>query len=231
MSDEKGKGAASGEGSLSEEQLLKNLATMEGEEEEELDEDGKKKEKKVPAEKSVATARLSKSASEVIRERGSGDLRKALDVSGVLNEVVALMGAHTDEALETLQKSINASAQRDLKVITVLEKLHKSVGDLAERLENFGKAPAGKPAAERSAGKVEVIPLRKSAGGADGGGEQTPVTRQQVISTLERLAKNAQGPDRDQLIRSTIKFESSGQISNADLVMVQEELKKSVRAA
>lgn len=213
---------------ISEEELTKSLQKLEGK----AEEAGEAK-KEPPT---VAVGGLAKSAKQAIDENGSEELKKSLDVSSVFGEAVAIIGAHVDSSLETLQKSINHSAQRDLAILGAFESLQNQVTELKKSIDEFGKNPAGAAKATTAAdGTVKV--LEKSATGANGqggeGGEGGAATgtpsRKDVLAVMETLAKSATPGSADQKrwIDAAIKFESTGQASNADLLAVNKELKKS----
>lgn len=204
---------------VTEEDLLKSLSDLEGKKDE------KKEEKKEPV---IETAALKKSATDALAEGASEELKKSLDVSDTLKEITNLLGAHVDSSLETLQKSIQAGAERDLKMITVLTELKKSIDANTAAIEKFGETPAGKPAAVKTpAGGATVEVLKKSTTGGEGG-EQQPakIGKKDVLTVMESLVKSCTkgSGEEKRWIDATIKFESSGQISNADLVEVQKKL-------
>ena len=148
------------EGAVTEDELLKSLTALEG----------KKPEEEKPAvDAKVETAKLEKSAADKIAEEASDELKKALDVSSALSEITSLIGAHVDDSLQTLQKSIQATADRDQKFVAVLEGFAKSLADFGEQIAAFGGTPAKKPEAKVDAGKVEV--LKKSVDTGEGEGE------------------------------------------------------------
>jgi len=220
MGEETKTAAAKGDesGKVTEDELLKSLTDLEGK---------KPDEKKTPEELKVETAALEKSAADKIKADASEELKKSLDVSSALSEITSLLGAHVDDSLEALQKSVDASAQRDLKFVAILEGFQKSIGELAEKIAEFGGQPAKKPAAVVDDGKVEV--LKKSVDGEEldeSGKPKGEITRVAVLSTMERLAKSADigSEDNHRWTSAAVKFESTGQISNKDLLHIRSEL-------
>jgi len=211
-----------GDGKVTEDDLLKSLSDLEGK---------KPDEKKPEGDKKVEAALLEKSTAETIKDGASEALKKALDVSAALSEITSLIGAHVDDSLETLQKSIQASADRDQKFIAILENFQKSITELGEKIAEFGGTPAKKPSAKNDAGKTEV--LQKSVEGGEGeGGEgagagKSDFTRVQVLGTMERLSKSAKmgSVEQNRWQSAAIKFESTGQINNKDLLEIRTELK------
>jgi len=206
-------------GTVTEDDLLKSLTDLEGKK---PDED-----KKPEADPKVETAALEKNAADAIKDGASDDLKKSLDVSSALSEITSLLGAHVDDSLEALQKSVDATAQRDLKFVAILEGFQKSIGELAEKIAEFGGQPAKKPSAKVDDGKVEV--LKKSIegdGSGDGDDKAGNITRIQVLGTMERLAKSADigSDDNQRWTNAAVKFESTGQISNKDLLEIRSEL-------
>lgn len=202
-------------GTVTEDDLLKSLTELEG----------KKPEEKEPEAKSpVETAALEKSAADKVKEEASEDLKKALDVSSALSEITSLLGAHMDDGLESLQKSVAAAAERDVKIIAVLEKFQKGLEDLGEKIAEFGGQPAKKPETKVTTDAKDV--LEKSTDGGDKD-EKSQISRPAVLSTMERLAKSCEDQeDQRRWINAAVTFESTGQISNKDLLEIQGELAK-----
>jgi len=220
MGEETKTAAAKGDesGKVTEDELLKSLTDLEGK---------KPDEKKTPEELKVETAALEKSAADKIKEGASEELKKSLDVSSALSEITSLLGAHVDDSLEALQKSVEASAQRDLKFVAILEGFQKSISELAEKIAEFGGTPAKKPAAVTDTGKVEVLKKSIEGEGSEGTDEEKgQITRLQVLGTMERLAKSADigSEENGRWTSAAVKFESTGQISNKDLLHIRSEL-------
>ena len=209
------------EGAVTEDDLLKSLIDLEGK---------KPEDTKSAAEKKVEIAALEKTAADKIKDDGSDELKKALDVSSALAEITSLLGAHVDDSLQTLEKSLQASADRDSKFVAVLESFQKSIAELSERIAEFGGQPAKKPEVKIDAGKTEVLLKSVPAGEENKGGEDEGgnITRIQVLGTMERLAKSADAGsiDSDRWISAAVKFESTGQINNKDLLEIRSELSK-----
>lgn len=207
------------EGAVTEDDLLKSLIDLEGK---------KPEEKKSAAETKVEIAALEKTAADKIKEEGSEELKKALDVSSALSEITSLLGAHVDDSLQTLQKSLQASADRDQKFVAVLESFQKSIAELSEKIAAFGGQPEKKPAVKVDAGKTEVLKKSIDSDGAKVPGEEGNITRIQVLGTMERLAKSTDAgtEDSNRWINAAVKFESTGQINNKDLLEIRSELAK-----
>lgn len=204
------------DGAVTEEDLLKSLSDLEG----------KKPEEKEPeAQAPVETASLEKSAADKVKEEGSDELKKALDVSSALSEITSLLGAHMDDGLESLQKSVAAGAERDVKIIAVLEKFQKSIDELSEKIAEFGGQPAKKPESKtETTPKTEILEKSTETGDA---GEVPSFNRKAVLGTMERLAKSTENQDdRQRWVNAAVMFESTGQISNQDLLEVKGELAK-----
>lgn len=199
-------------GTITEESLVKSLAELEG--------------KVVTTEPAttapvVEVAPLAKKAGDTLSELGSENLKKALDVSEVLDEAVALMGVHVDRSLEQMQKSIALAAQRDLGILGVLTALKKSIDDNTETVKKLLDAPAA-PAGTRpvvtDAGQV----LTKSVV-TEPIAASTPATaadlKKSILDGLETLVKSANVTSSEgaRLSSALVKFESTGQISDADM--------------
>lgn len=192
---------------ITEEALQKSLAELEG-----------KVELPVPpAEPKVAIEPLEKTAAQSVAENGSEEMRKALDVSTILREHVGLVGIHVDQALEAMHKSLQGAAERDFAIIRVLEKQNVTIEELRKTVAEFGKQPTA-PAAMRQPQAVVVDVLKKAAGAQPDG--EKKVSRASLIAGLEKLAKSA-APGSSEFNRwalVTAKFESTGQISDRDLL-------------
>lgn len=169
----------------------------------------------------VKTAVLEKSAADTVREGASKPLQKAMDVSDVLDEVVALLGTHVDRSLSALAKSVQEGAQRDLGVIRVLEGLKKSIDDNTAAV----KALMDQPAASASAHPITVDGKQVLQKSSDGKQHEAPVQRdpnqirKAVGDGLTKLIKAADGNPSEmaRLTKALVKFESAGQISDADV--------------
>lgn len=189
---------------ITEEDLQKSLATLEG----------KKEEVEAPKEPVVAIEPLQKTAAQTVADHGSEEMRKALDVSSILREHVGLMGIHVDASLEALHKSLQGAAERDFAIIRVIEKQNETIESLRKTIEEYGKQPTA-PASDRKVNTPPVDVLKKTADGS------TPkVSKVQIMTGLEKLAKAAGSgtPDFERWARATAKFESTGQISDVDLL-------------
>ena len=206
-------------GKVTEDDLLKSLTDLEGK---------KPEDKKSAADKKVEIAALEKTAADKIKEDASEELKKALDVSSALAEITSLLGAHVDDSLQTLEKSLQASAERDQKFVAVLESFQKSIAELSEKIAEYGGQPAKKPAAKTDTGKTEVLQKSVDGDGEKPPGEEGNITRVQVLGTMERLAKSTDAgtEDSNRWINAAVKFESTGQINNKDLLEIRSELAK-----
>lgn len=168
----------------------------------------------------VAVETLQKSASDTLTDMASPNLRKAIDVSEVLEESIALMGVHVDRSLEALQKSIQGSAERDFAIVRVLGDLRKSIDANSEAIAKLLDQP-GAPASTRPVTVDNGQVLTKSTTTSP---VATPTKdhkdiRQGVLNGLERLVKSAtaNGSEGARLSAALIKFESTGVISDADM--------------
>lgn len=205
---------------LTEEDLMKSLAALEG----------KTEDKAKAQEPTVTTAALAKTAADTVKEGATEELKKALDVSGALSEFVALIGAHTDESLETLQKSINEAANRDLKMIAILADLKKSIDANTEAIKAFGQTTGDKPKTATDAGTTEVLKKNTGAGAINGGQKEDTegVKPADVVAVMSNLAKSATTPeDRQRWVNATVTYEATHQIKKADGLVVAAELRKS----
>lgn len=195
---------------VSEEDLLKSLTDLET--------------KAKPAAESggelVQVGSLKKSASDTLGELASENLRKAIDVSEVLDEAIALMGVHVDRSLESLQKSIQAGAERDHAIVRVLGDLKKSIDANTEAMAALLDTPAA-PAAMRPvttpAGQVLMKSTTSPAPQAQATKDPKQI-RDGVLAGLERLVKSTTNSgEASRLSSALIKFETTGTISDADM--------------
>lgn len=173
----------------------------------------------------VETAALKKTAADTLKEGASESLTKALDVSESLSEITKLMGSHVDTALETLEKSISNSAERDLAMVRVLADMHKSIGDLTTQVATFGNNAAA-PVSQMGTTPAPVTQadiLTKSTDTQLPAAPDPAVLRKQISAGLEHMAKSAEknSPESNRLINAAVKFESTGQIEPLLLREVQ----------
>jgi hypothetical protein len=194
---------------ITEDQLLKSITELEAK--------AAETPVKEAPEPKVEEAVLTKSI-DSIRENASAATRRALDVSDVLTDIVGLMAQHNDTALGSMQKSINAAADRDLAMVRVLTDLKKSVDSLKEEVKKYGEAPN----VPRLPGKEEV--LNKSLGEAP---KVDPrVAKRQIAQGLEILTKSVKpdDPKCSEYASAAVKFETTGQISDTMLGLAQRAL-------
>lgn len=206
-------GAANAAGAVTEEDLLKSIKDLEAKAEETP---------AAKAEPEVKTTELAKNAAAAVKDGASEELKKSLDVSTALTEIVGLIGAHVDSSLEALQKSVQGSAERDLAFVRVITDLKKSVDDLAAQVKAFGEQP-GTPASKQAPAATTEV-LNKSAGNGGQKQEVDPAkVRREISNGLERLAKSATAgsPEADRYIKAAIQFESTGKIDDGMLAEVK----------
>lgn len=209
-----------GKVTVTEDDLVKSLATLEG----------KVVAPEAVAAPVVAVQPLQKTAGETVDELGSANLKKALDVSEVLDEAIALMGVHVDRSLESMQKSLESAAQRDLSIVGILTALKKSIDDNTEtvkQLLDMPSNPAGTRPVVTDAGQVlnkstQAVsePAATAASAVD--------LKKSILSGLETLVKSATVTSSEgaRLSSALIKFESTGQISDADMSAALQAQKK-----
>lgn len=194
---------------ITEEELLKSLKDLEEKATEAVQEEQTA---------TLAASTLAKSM-DSIRENASASTRRALDVSDVLTDIVGLMAQHNDTALSSMQKSVNAAAERDLAVVRVLGDLKKSVDDLKGEVKKYGEAPN----IPRMPRREEV--LNKSIGQKTE--EADPrLAKRQIAQGLELLTKSVKpdDPKCSEYAGAAIKFETTGQISDNMLRLAQRAL-------
>jgi hypothetical protein len=172
---------------------------------------------KTPKPPSVAQVALAKSTTDAILEEAAPETRRALDVSDVLTDLVGLLGKYNDDALGTMQKSINAGAERDLAMVKVLGDLKKSVDDMGKKLEKFG----GEPRQARSATAEDLLHKAAPVQRID-----PTTTRRSIVQGLEHLVKSlpSSDPRVGEFIQAAIKFESTGQIEDRHIQAAQKAL-------
>lgn len=168
---------------------------------------------------------------KTVKEKGSEDLTKALDVSGVLAEVVDLVGQHVDHALTELAKTVKAQAEFHQSAVGAIAGFGGQLAELAKTIREFGDKASASPKSQ----------LAKSAEGdkvLQPAGDQPEVseaelrkrTRAGVISSLEDLAKSAQKAgdreDADRFTSALVKFETTGQIADRDLADAMRHMKQ-----
>jgi PPE-repeat protein len=204
-------------GTVSEEDLLKSLKALET----------PKETTGEAAAPKVVTEALTKTAGEVVKEQAkTEDLKKALEEGGALSEFASLIGLHVDTSLGTLAKSVQAGAERDLAMISVMTSMKKSLDAMNERIEQFGNAPGGKPTSQTATKETPtttVKVLEKTAGGGSTT-EQDPEkkrlqVRGQIKGGLETLAKSLPvgSPEQAAIVQAAVKFETTGQIDDVNM--------------
>jgi len=194
---------------VTEDNLQKTLDGLEGK---------AKPEEKPTGTPKVETAQLQKTAKEAIAEAEVPNLKKAIEVSSGLKEFSETMGAHIDASLQTLQKTIDAGAQRDLTMATILGNLSKALTSLEAKMEAFGEQPTKPKAIVTSTDMVLEKTADKNAGAPK-------MTKQDVSATLMKLAKTGDDADMNRFAFAVTKFETSGHISDSDLAAVIAERK------
>lgn len=195
---------------VSEEDLLKSLTDLEA----------KAQPAKAEGGELVQIQPLAKTATDTVNELASEELRKAIDVSEVFDEAIALMGVHVDRSLESMQKSIQAAADRDFAIVRVLGDLKKSIDANTEAMAALMGTPAA-PAAMRPVTTSTGQVLTKSTTAPVVPASQTKDPKQirdNVLSGLERLVKSTTNSgEAARLSSALIKFETTGNISDADM--------------
>lgn len=166
-----------------------------------------------PAQPIIEVTKLEKTVADKLKEAPE-PLRKALDVSQTLSDFASVIGLHVDASLGVMQKSLQASADRDLAFLRVVSDLKKSVDSLKEEVAKQGALP-GTPAAAAPVTVGSDGILKKAVGGSDKTVDPT-VLRKSILTGLERMAKTADAGSVDQsrAISAVAKFESTGQISD-----------------
>lgn len=202
---------------VTEEDLLKSLQSLEG-----------RVAAVAAAPATVVVQTMEKTASATIRELGSDQLMQHLDVSDQLDEVVTLMGIHVDRSLDSLAKSLQGSADRDLSIVGALTVLAKAVSDNTAALATLGAQPLA-TAAERAVTVTSTSVLEKTVKPAPAAQtQQSPEQlRKSIADGLSTLVKNAGDESIAQYYtRSLLKFESANQISNTDMTAALAATKK-----
>lgn len=214
MAEKKDDGVTKTPGTVTEDDLLKSIKALETK----VNDEAAAKE----PDPSIKTAALEKNAASVVKDGASDELKKMLDASDALTEIVTLIGAHVDNSLDTLAKSIQAGADRDLAFTRVLSDLNKSVGALGEKIEKYGEQPTD-PASKTPPTATREELLTKSKAAAVDPAQASQVLRKQITSGLEKLAKSAQ-PGSEQALAYTqkaITFETTGQIDDVTFAEVK----------
>ena len=198
------------EDTITEESLQKALSDLEGKKEQPAEE-------KEPV---VSVTELEKKVRDTVEEMGTESLKKSLDVSEVLDEVVALVGIHVDRSLEALQKSIGAAAQRDNSVLKVLEALKKSIDDNTAAVEKLMEQP-GAPASTQAVTASEAQVLEKTAGSAPQlkAVPDAQSLRKSISNGLEKMCRQhgVQSGEGSRIAQVVVKFETTGEISDEDM--------------
>lgn len=216
------KQTAAASGKVSKEDLLKSIQDLEVKQEAPA---------AAAAEPTVETEALEKSTAEAVKDGASAELKKALDVSDALTEIVGLIGTHVDKTMEAMVKSINDSAERDLAFVRVVGDLKKSVEGLSGQITEFGNQPAAAPMTKNAATNAPAMEaLSKSATpteqvAVEAGKQDITALRKTAASTLENLVHNTTDQtERDKLIKSAIMLETTGKLDQFGLSRVNHAL-------
>lgn len=213
-------------GVVTENDLLKSIQEIEGKTPEP---------EATPEPTQVAVAALEKTARETIDEGASGELKKALDASKPLNEIVSLIGLHVDTSLKAMQKSIQESSNRDIAIVGAMTAMNKSIDSLKEVIEKIGGEPAA-PAAARPVTAVTEDVLEKTVD-KQPAGKPDPTdpkvqqaTRRNVLNGLQKMVMDAPkgSAEQGQLQKALIRYESAHVI---DENLAQRALKAVAAAA
>jgi hypothetical protein len=181
-------------------------------------------------EKKVVFTRLTKSFQDTLKEKASPEMVKALELSPFLQEFAGIVGSHVDGSLEQLTKSINGAAERDMVTVEALVALKKSIDDNTAAVQKFGEQPgAAAAAAAVTVGKDEL--LTKSIA-TDGKTVDGQLVKKNILKGLEALAKSHKPgtPEQSKWSQTLVRFESTNQITNADLAAAREAFTKPPQA-
>jgi len=201
---------------ISQDQLLKSLQDIE-----KLSK-GEVIEEPAPAAPVVAETPAAPSAASVVEETASEDLKKGLNASPLLKEIVGKLGKHVDDTLEGLRKSIDGQSARDMAILGALEGLNKSLKEQGEKIETIGKEPAATANARPVTATTDEV-LAKGVDNKKVEGETDPVrqaaqAKKMVLGGLEKLVKSASDAnDQKRFTTALIKFESTGVIDDVML--------------
>lgn len=185
----------------------------------------------------VETIEAPAKTADAITEAASEDLKKGLNASPLLTEIVASLGKAVDAALEPLAKALNSAMERDTAIAGTLETLTKSVGELGGKVETIGKEPAAPADARPVTAQPEDVLRKAGAEGDPAGGEQDPVKRagiakRMVLTGLEKLVKSSTEPqDQKRFTNALIKFESTGVIDDVMLAEARSAMAPPAAAA
>lgn len=181
--------------------------------------EGVKEEPKPEPESKPETLQLKKSA-EVMKDAPE-KLRKAIEVSDVLDEFTKTMGLHVDSLTEMMEKTVNGQANVSLGIVRALESMKKSIDSLSEQVKTFGELP-GRPA---GAGKAKASDIAEPEKKQDG--MSVAQARTRILEGATKLAKSASPgtPDSQYWTNVAVKFETSGHIEQTDLKKVLEASK------
>lgn len=198
---------------ISEEDLKKAIADLAPKKDEPAVADG-------PAQ--VGLELIKKTVAEAIKDNGSKELKKSLDVSDTLQEFASVVGSHVDASLETLNKAIKARADNELLFLEVLTGLKKSIDDVNAKIDAFGTTPAAKPASAVTSKKDDILEknadAKKPTASADK--PMDPITlRKSIADGLGALArKHPPGtPESQSWTSKAALFEAAGKITDADM--------------
>jgi hypothetical protein len=153
-----------------------------------------------------------------LRENGTEEMGKALDVSSILSEMAKSLGQYAEDLVEPALEAVKLAEARDTAVLSVLQGMKKSIDTLTETVAKWGKTPLLKSAA---AGGITVLE-KNAAGGGKQEEELSPKdTRKIMLKGLEILAKSAErgSPAMQKAVAAASVIESNGTIDQ-DLALL-----------
>lgn len=200
---------------VTEEDLSKALKKLEGKETE-----------TAAAAPVVQTAQPDTSLTEKLAAEQTEELKKAMSAPA-FSSMGTLVAGHVDQVIEMFGKSIQAAAERDMSVITVLDQLRKSIDENTETIKKYLDQP-GQPASSKPVSVEGKEVLEKSTGAQTTKKEEmtTDEARTKVLEGLEKMAKSVEptSPDFQEIAAATVMFNAAGKIS-------QPMLKKALAAS
>jgi hypothetical protein len=172
---------ASEEEVLNESQLLKAIKDLEPQDEKSVEKETKMEALDIPSLDLKSVSDLLESEEVITEKSQKVDMKSNFES---LNKNIKVLSGFVESSVQTVTKSLNSSAERDLSFLKVLEGFQKSIDGLTSKIEAYGNQPVLKSALESD---LLHKPTQKQGPSA--------ITRAQVDNALKSLAAKTQNLD------------------------------------
>ena len=134
---------------------------------------------------------------------GSDDIRKGVEVSAFLNDMIEEVGDSINGLAKSVTKGNDAIVKALADTLEVQKSMVETIKALSERVDKFESAPAG-------GGRKSII--TKGIQRFSGGDDSTALTKSQIITKLTDLVQKGEATAHDMAY-----YESTGRIKNREV--------------